>query len=115
VIIGGIVAAASAAAASKDGSGGTASSTSTKPKPEPEPEPIDVSIPYDAAAVLAYKARNPKFNKKEYDDIVSMSEFKDFNTQYKTITAMEISLKTKQAQFDIKKAEFDAMFSSSTS
>ena len=61
---------AAVAASSSSGNAGTTAPKKAKPL-EPEPEPIDVSIPYDAAIVLAYQkafGKEPEMNGECYQD-----------------------------------------------
>ncbi len=71
------------------GSDTTSSKAVTAKKAEPKPEPIDVSIPYDAAALLAYQKANMKG--KETD-----KEFQDFKIMYKELAVAEVILKKEQ-------------------
>mmetsp|Transcript_30792 Transcript_30792/g.74488 ORF Transcript_30792/g.74488 Transcript_30792/m.74488 type:complete len:221 (+) Transcript_30792:222-884(+) len=103
LVIGGIAAAAIASG----GAGNDYSTGSKAAGKEPEPEPIDVSIPYDAAAVVSYKAlKGQAFSKKEYDQIVPTSDFKTFLKEYKDITVEEIALKMETKKFEEKKSQF---------
>eukprot|EP00568_Trieres_chinensis_P011424 CAMPEP_0183308206 /NCGR_PEP_ID=MMETSP0160_2-20130417/20428_1 /TAXON_ID=2839 ORGANISM="Odontella Sinensis, Strain Grunow 1884" /NCGR_SAMPLE_ID=MMETSP0160_2 /ASSEMBLY_ACC=CAM_ASM_000250 /LENGTH=210 /DNA_ID=CAMNT_0025471991 /DNA_START=23 /DNA_END=655 /DNA_ORIENTATION=+ len=67
----GVAASVAAAVFSTKGGAPSEQTKPAEPEPEPEPEPIDVSIPYDAAARLAYDtwcAENGKggFDSKGY-------------------------------------------------
>jgi hypothetical protein len=112
VAIGGVV------AASNGSSNGTKDGSTNKSKTlfvAPEPEPIDVSIPYDAAAVLCYQRLKPELSNKDYEQITSMSDFKTFVKDYRDITAQEIALKVVTNKFNDKKATFIDTYSSSSS
>jgi hypothetical protein len=67
-------------------------------KPEPKPLPVDLSIPYDAASLLAYKEwKDPFFlsqegEKKEFDDEL----YQQFKNIYKTKTVAAMKLKKVQ-------------------
>jgi hypothetical protein len=67
-------------------------------KPGPKPLPVDLSIPYDAASLLAYKEwKDPFFlsqegEKKEFDDEL----YQQFKTIYKTKTVAAMKLKKVQ-------------------
>ena len=103
VVIGGIA----AAVVSSTTTGG-GNDSSTEKQTEPEPEPVDVSIPYDAAAVLSYKTlKGPTFSKKEYDQIVTMSDFQSFSKEYKDIAVEEITLKVEMKKLEEKKLQFE--------
>jgi hypothetical protein len=65
------------------------SSTEKVKKVEPKPEPIDVSIPYDAAALLAYQKAN--LRGKETD-----KGFQEFKVMYKELAVAEVILKREQ-------------------
>ena len=62
--------------------------------PEPEPEPIDVSIPYDATALLAYKAMRPT------EDEIDEALFAQFKTAYYEKAVAEVTLKQKMKKLD---------------
>lgn len=62
--------------------------------PEPEPEPIDVSIPYDATVILAYKEW-----KQEEPDLTSDC-FLQFKKLYLEKTVAEVTLKQKARKFE---------------
>lgn len=71
-----VAAAAAAAAVALQGDGEGDSAQEAAP-PEPEPEPIDVSIPYDAAARLAYDEwRSGKFDEVDYQKFKEVYELK---------------------------------------
>lgn len=58
---------------------------------EPEPEPIDVSIPYDAASLLAFdewKKANEK-EEEEYDE----ETYQKFKSIYETMTVAQVVAK----------------------
>lgn len=68
-------------------------------KPEPKPLPVDLSIPYDAASLLAYKQwKDPFFfsqqegREKEFDDAL----YQQFKRIYKTKTVAAMKLKKVQ-------------------
>ena len=80
-----------AAAIFANASGGA--KETVKAEPEPEPEPIDVSIPYNAAAVLAYeKAGSP-------------GDFATFEAKYIDATVAAVTLKKKQRDLALFEAE----------
>jgi hypothetical protein len=73
---------------------------------EPEPEPIDVSIPYDAAALLAYQQQvNPK------GDILD-KEFQTFKHMYYEMSVAEVILKQNQRKLQEIKDKMKAMYPS---
>lgn len=98
VLIAGI---AATSVSGKDTEADPSRDVKTKPataaKPEPEPK-IDVSIPYDAAAALAYKAL------KGTNEIKDMEEFAKFKTSYETYTVAEVILKKATREFESVKA-----------
>jgi hypothetical protein len=104
--VAGAVAMAASAAKSGGGNGDNTASKTTA-KVEPEPEPIDVSIPYDAAALLAYQTVNPKATVKDAD-------FQAFNAKYKQLTVAQVSLKNKQRQVLAMQEEFQAAYPDAT-
>ena len=76
VVVVAIAAAAAAVAFQKDGDGDD-SKAAVESEPEPEPEPIDVSIPYDAAARLAYDEwRSGDFQESEFQQFKEIYEKK---------------------------------------
>jgi len=95
----GLVAAAGAALAgaalaiSKGMSSGSKSTTSAVVE-EPEPEPIDVSIPYDAAAAMAYCAV------KQLSEVDDAQEFEKFKAVYEAFTVAEVTLKKASREYD---------------
>lgn len=84
IIAGGAVAAIAAAAAAFMGKGGEDSteSSSASAVEEAEPEPIDVSIPYDAAARLAFAGSK-----------LSASKFQEFEALYLKKTVTDVTAK----------------------
>lgn len=62
---------------------------------EPEPEPIDVSIPYDAAARLAF-AEFCADREMEEDEAFYLNKFKKL---YEEKTVATITLKQKEREF----------------
>ena len=79
---------AAVAASSSSGNAGTTAPKKAKPL-EPEPEPIDVSIPYDAAIVLAYQkafGKEPEMNGECYQD---------FKKLYLEQAVLEVTFKQK--------------------
>jgi hypothetical protein len=68
---------------------------------EPEPEPVDVSIPYDAAAMLAFN----EWSDVEFD----ASVFRKFKAIYEQKAVAEVSLKKAIRDTDaiLAKAEKD--------
>lgn len=103
-----VIAAAGAAAFAgiatvmKKSTGGS-STSAVAAKPEPEPEPIDISIPYDAASVLAYEAW--KEEGAQYDDAI----YQKFKGIYESKAIAEVSLKKaeRDAATTLAKAEKD--------
>jgi hypothetical protein len=78
VVVGGAIIAATM---SSTGTAVSASSPSTISKPEAKPEPIDVSIPYDAAARLAYEEWRAEYNKGDFNEI----GYEDFKKKYEAM------------------------------
>jgi hypothetical protein len=75
-----------------DGSGSSSSSTPAPTKKAPKPEPVDISIPYDAAARLAYqRATGGKGGG---------ADFAAFNAMYREVAVAEVTLKAKRAKFE---------------
>eukprot|EP00977_Amphora_coffeiformis_P004205 scaffold875_cov185-Amphora_coffeaeformis.AAC.20 len=72
------------AAKSGSGSSGTAK--------EPEPEPIDVSIPYDAAAKMAY------CEYKGVTSVTDMADYESFKAVYEEATVAQVTLKKMQRE-----------------
>lgn len=58
-------------------------------EPEPEPEPVDVSIPYDAAPLLAYDTWRIEGEKGDYDQ----ATYEKFKAMYLTKTVAEVTAK----------------------
>jgi hypothetical protein len=75
--------------------GGSKVAKSGTGKPEPKPQPVDLSIPYDAASLLAYKKwKDPFFFSQEgketkFDDVL----YQKFKGIYKTKTVAAMKLK----------------------
>lgn len=69
-------------------------STSTKVVAEPEPEPIDVSIPYNAAAALAYSSLTG--TSAESDP----AAFATFEGAYEKFTVAEVSFKKAAREYE---------------
>jgi len=70
---------------------------------EPAPEPIDVSIPYDAAALLAYT--QAKGIKADDVDDIDMGEFEKFKALYEEKTVYEVTAKKKARDLAAFQAE----------
>lgn len=87
----GLVAAASASPISSSESSGDAT---VEEEPEPEPEPIDVSIPYDAAAILAFQ----EWRQEEPD--LNSDLFAKFKKFYEEKSVAEVNLKQKSRNFE---------------
>jgi hypothetical protein len=86
----GLFAAVVSAASAKNSKG----TTTTTTKEAPEPEPIDVSIPYDAAIVLAYQkafGKEPDFSGECYQK---------FKKLYLEQSVLEVTLKQKTKAMD---------------
>ena len=98
-VIGIVAAIALAGVAAMSASGDKKEGTAPKAaEPEPEPEPIDVSIPYDAAAVLAYKAL------KSIEEVEDAGEFAKFKASYEAYTVAEVAFKKASRDFESFKA-----------
>lgn len=91
---------AAAAAAFASSSGGAAADAPSKSAAdEPEPEPIDISIPYDAAAVLTY------CKLKGIKEVTDQTDFEAFKTVYEEAAVAEVTLKKMERDTaDMKKA-----------
>ena len=74
---------------------------STQGPAEAEPEPIDVSIPYDAAAVLTY------LKYKGVKSISDTADFEKFKKLYEEATVAQVTLK--KMQRDVAAMEADAV------
>lgn len=96
-----LVATAAAAAAvvlQKDGDG-ESSAQNAAVVSEPEPEPIDVSIPYDAAARLAYDEwRGGQFSEAEFKQFKALYEKKSVAEVVASRYARELSGLQESAQ-----------------
>ena len=80
--------------------------------PEPEPVKIDISIPYDAAAMLAYRE---KLGISE-SDAIDRDDYEKFKALYEEATVADVIVKKKQRELDAmleqakaKAAELDAI------
>jgi hypothetical protein len=64
-------------------------------KPEPKPLPVDLSIPYDAASLLAYKEWKGPFFLSEEGEVKKFDEglYEKFKVIYKTKTVAAMKLK----------------------
>jgi hypothetical protein len=93
----GVVAIAGFLGTKSGGGGGDASSTGSKKKDvakkaaEPEPEPIDVSIPYDSAARLAFCQTMGIKSPADIDE----AKFKQYNALYLEATSAAMAAKQK--------------------
>mmetsp|Transcript_9444 Transcript_9444/g.12516 ORF Transcript_9444/g.12516 Transcript_9444/m.12516 type:complete len:169 (-) Transcript_9444:292-798(-) len=65
---------------------------------EPEPVPVDLSIPYDAAATLAYCSL------KGTPYIQDAAEYEKFKSAYEKFTIAEVSFKKANREYDAFKA-----------
>ncbi|KAL7581661.1 hypothetical protein ACA910_022208 [Epithemia clementina (nom. ined.)] len=93
-----VVAGFSAMSASGGSTEGTAPEKKAVKAIEPVFEPVDVSIPYDAASVLAYKAF------KAIDEIDDMEEFTKFKKSYESYTVAEVAFKKATREFEAMKS-----------
>lgn len=75
---------------------GTDTSTDATTVDEPEPEPIDVTIPYDAAARLAYDIWRDENEKGDFDE----AAFDAFSKIYKTQAVATAVLKKASRDLD---------------
>jgi len=82
------------AAAAVTSSSGSKTEEKTVEEPESEPEPIDVSIPYDAAAILAYK----EWRQEEPD--LKSELFAAFKALYLEKAVAEVTMKQKARNFE---------------
>lgn len=108
----GIVAALVIAGIAASTAGGEDTSSDVKPKStkaakkeatsEPPIEFFDVSIPYDAAAVLAYLAI------KATDKVEDTAEFAKFKTYYESYSVAEVSFKKATREFEAFKSTLTA-------
>ena len=89
-----------AALAANAGGGGEA--PAKEDVPEPEPEPIDISIPYNAAAELAY------CQYKGVKSIKDKADFEAFKILYEEETVAEVTLKKMKRDVALKEAEVAA-------
>lgn len=103
---GGVVAAllalAALVASKSGGDGGDSASSKTKADEiEPEPEPIDVSIPYDAAILLAYQQviGGSKLD-NDPEKVMKSPIYQTFKKLYLEQSVLEITLKQKNKQMD---------------
>lgn len=81
---------------------------------EPEPEPIDISIPYDAAAQLAYEASDKSmayadFKVKYEEDAVAdvMAKYVDISIPYDAAARLAFESSDKSMSFDDFKVKFE--------
>jgi len=88
-----------------DNNNADASTETTTSAPEPEPEPIDVSIPYDAAARLAYESMGIARNA----DNVDVDFETDFRPIYEQKCIYEVILKKYQSKLATIDDQLDAM------
>lgn len=79
---------ASSSSASKSGE------KAVEPEPEPEPEPIDVSIPYDAAIILAYKEL------RQVEPDINGASYAQFKQAYLEKAVAEVTLKQKARKLE---------------
>ena len=63
--------------------------TEPDPEPDPEPEKVDLSIPYDAAARLAYDQWRTFNEMGDFDD----DSYKSFKSKYETMTVANVIAK----------------------
>jgi hypothetical protein len=73
------------------------SKSTTKVGIIPEPEPIDISIPYDAAAKLAFATLTGNAGDAGGD---ADDDFEAFNVLYKEVAVAEVTLKAKKAKLE---------------
>ena len=92
--------------------GAASSEGSVADNPPPEPVKIDISIPYDAAAMLAYRE---KLGISE-SDAIDRSDYETFKALYEEATVADVIVKKKQRELQTmleqakaKAAELDAM------
>jgi len=91
----------------------SAAGAGTTSEPEPEPEAVDVSIPYDAAAMLAFNEWNAvvESDDESEESVVEFDEsvFKKFKAIYETKAVAQVSLKKAIRDTDtiLAKAEKD--------
>ena len=90
------------AALAANASGGGSEAPAKEAAPEPEPEPIDISIPYNAAAELAY------CQYKGVKAIKDKADFEAFKVLYEEETVAEVTLKKMKRDVALKEAEVAA-------
>ena len=83
--------------------GSLSDSGSPKKRTESEPEPIDVSIPYDAAARLAYDNWRVEQGKGDFD-VETYKAFKEIYTQL-AVTEVVVKKKSREMESLHKKLE----------
>ena len=90
----------------------SASDGNVADNPPPEPVTIDISIPYDAAAMLAYRE---KLGISE-SDAIDRNDYEKFKALYEEATVADVIVKKKQRELDAmleqakaKAAELDAI------
>lgn len=91
-IIAGVGVAAIAAIAFSGGGAVAEAPSTTAAEKEAEPEPIDVSIPYDAAAVLTY------CQLKGVSSVQDSEDFAAFKAQYEDAAVAQVTLKKMQRE-----------------
>mmetsp|Transcript_21427 Transcript_21427/g.35466 ORF Transcript_21427/g.35466 Transcript_21427/m.35466 type:complete len:135 (-) Transcript_21427:206-610(-) len=69
--------------------GGKGAAPEVVAEPEPEPEPIDISIPYDAAILLAYDAWRVEGDRGDFDQ----SSYEKYKPAYISKAIAEVTLK----------------------
>lgn len=72
--------------------------TKLESAPAPEPEPIDVSIPYDAAAMLTY------CQLKGMRSVADKADFEAFKAAYEEATVAEVTLKKMKREIEAMEA-----------
>jgi len=97
--------AAAVAIAAQKGGGGSATKSEPFYAEEQAPEPVDVSIPYDAAALLAYREMKLKLGK---DDEIDRDEYARFKKLYETVVVADVTAKKKARDLAAMRAEVDA-------
>lgn len=66
------------------------------PEPEPEP-PVDVSIPYDSAALLAYDAWRTEGDRGDFEQ----GSYDKFKTAYNKMTVAMVTFKKAKRDMDL--------------
>lgn len=93
--VGILIALAAGFVLNKDGMG--AQAAESEPEPEPEPvEPVDLSIPYDAAARLAYDEWRVTHEREAYDE----AEYQKFKVLYEEKTVADVIAKKKTRELE---------------